>query len=71
MESLKNEMDLFYKTEIIQWETYHDFSGLNVSLGGAGRKERKKNRDRPRDIENKFIMTEGIGGDRDKLGGWD
>ena len=39
--------------------------------GERGGKKEKKNRDRPRDIENKFIMTEGIGGDRDKLGGWD
>ena len=29
----KMQIDLFYKTEIIQWETYHDFSGLNVPLG--------------------------------------
>ena len=30
----KMQIDLFYKIEIIQWETCYDFSGLKVSLGG-------------------------------------
>ena len=70
------QIDLFYKTEIIQWETCHDFSGLNVPLGEKKSKERKKknksrNRNRPMDIENKFIVTKGEGRGRDKLRGWD
>ena len=42
VESKKMQIDLFYKTEIIQWETCHDFSGLNVPLGEKKVKKEKK-----------------------------
>ena len=47
----KMQIDLFYKTEIIQWETCHDFSGLNVPLGEKKVKKEKKKKKTEKEID--------------------